>query len=193
MARSGTGKTATAEANWIAQARRGDAAAWERLVRQQQDAVFRLAYLLLRDPAEAEDVAQEAFVRAFLALDSFDVERPLRPWLLQITRNLAKNRLRSLSRYWAMVKRWWQEQDPVAGPAHLHRDESAQLWQAVQRLGPKAQEVIYLRYFLALSEAETAAALDVPTGTVKSRLHRALQQLRGVIEADFVELKDVIE
>jgi len=193
MARSGTSNTATAEANLIQQARQEDAAAWEALVRQHQEAAFRLAYLLLRDPAEAEDVAQEAFVRAYLALDTFDEARPFRPWLLQITRNLAKNRLRSLSRYWAMVKRWWQAEETAVTATSVSQDESAQLWQAVQKLSPKAQEVVYLRYFLELSEAETAAALDVPAGTVKSRLHRALQQLKLVIEMDFIELKEVIE
>lgn len=175
----------------IAQAQQGDAAAWEMLVRQHQEAAFRLAYLLLRSPAEAEDAAQEAFVRAFLALDRFDGERPFRPWLLQITRNLAKNRLRSLSRYWRMVQRWWQE--PDIEPTSVGGDESAQLWRAVQQLRPAAQEVIYLRYFLEMSEVETAVALNIPAGTVKSRLHRALQQLKVVIEADFVELREVIE
>jgi RNA polymerase sigma-70 factor (ECF subfamily) len=192
MARSGTSDTATTEANLIKQARQEDTTAWEVLVRQHQEAVFRLAYLLLHNPAAAEDVAQEAFVRAFLALDTFDGARPFKPWLLQITRNLAKNRLRSLSRYWAMMKRWWQEQDPAAEPQHISRDESAKLWQAVQQLRPMAQEVIYLRYFLEMSEAETAEALDIPAGTVKSRLHRALQQLKSVIEVDYVELKDAI-
>jgi RNA polymerase sigma-70 factor, ECF subfamily len=191
MARSGTGLTANAEAKLIAQAQQGDATAWEMLVRQHQEAAFRLGYLLLRSPAEAEDVAQEAFVRAFLALERFDGERPFRPWLLQITRNLAKNRLRSLSRYWQMVQRWWQE--PDIEPTPVGRDEAAQLWRAVQRLRPVAQEVIYLRYFLEMSEMETAVALNIPAGTVKSRLHRALQQLKGVIEADFVELREAIE
>lgn len=193
MARSGTSDTATAEATFIQQARHGDAAAWEALVRQHQAAAFRLAYLLLGDAAAAEDVAQEAFVRAFLALDTFDETRPFRPWLLQITRNLAKNRQRSLSRYWAMVKRWWQEEETVVTATSVSQNESTQLWEAVQQLRPKGQEVIYLRYFLELSEAETAVALDVPAGTVKSRLHRALQQLKLVIEADFAELKEVIE
>ncbi len=193
MARSGTKGFEAVEATLIQQARQGDDAAWEMLVRQHQEAVFRLGYLLLRTPAEAEDVAQEAFVRAFLALDSFDDERPFRPWLLQITRNLAKNRLRTLSRYWQMVKRWWGEQDTAVSASSIRPDESVRLWQAVQQLRPKAQEVIYLRYFLELSEAEAAAALDVPAGTVKSRLHRALQQLKGVIEADFAELKEIIE
>ena len=190
MARSGTSEIATTEANLIAQAQQGDATAWEMLVRQHQEAAFQLAYLLLHSPAEAEDVAQEAFVRAFLALDRFDETRPFRPWLLQITRNLAKNRLRSLSRYWQMVLRWWQE--PDIEPTPVGQDESAQLWRAVQRLRPAAQEVIYLRYFLEMSEMETAVALNIPAGTVKSRLHRALQQLKGVIEADFAGLKDAI-
>ncbi len=193
MARSETSEIATAEAKLIRQARRGDATAWETLVRQHQAAVFGLGYLLLRSSAEAEDVAQEAFVRAFLALDKFDETRPFRPWLLQITRNLAKNRLRSLSRYWAMVKRWWQEEETAVTATSVSQNESTQLWQAVQQLRPNAQEVIYLRYFLELSEAETAEALGIPAGTVKSRLHRALQQLKLVIEMDFVELKEVIE
>ncbi len=193
MARSGTSEIANVEANLIRQARQGDAAAWEKLVRQHQEAAFRLGYLLLHTPAEAEDVAQEAFVRAFLALDSFDETRPFRPWLLQITRNLAKNRLRSLSRYWQRVQRWWREEETAVHATAISLDDSARLWQAVQQLRPKAQEVIYLRYFLALSEAETAVALGLPAGTVKSRLHRALQQLKGVIEMDFAELKEVIE
>lgn len=193
MARSGTIETANNEAHLIRQARQGRTAAWEQLVRQHQEAVFRLGYLLLHNAADAEDVAQEAFVRAFLALEQFDAARPFKPWLLQITRNLAKNRLRSLSRYWAMVQRYWQQQEPVAEAELVPPDESATLWAAVQKLRPNAQEVIYLRYFLELSEAETAVALNIPAGTVKSRLHRALQQLKGVVEAEFVELKEIIE
>jgi RNA polymerase sigma-70 factor (ECF subfamily) len=71
------------------------------------------------------------------------------------------------------------------------RREAHLLWQAVQQLNQKGQEVVYLRYFLEMSEAETAETLDIPPGTVKSRLHRALKQLRGVIERKFPELGDV--
>jgi RNA polymerase sigma-70 factor (ECF subfamily) len=174
----------------IDQARRGDAAAWEVLVRQHQEVAFRLAYLLLGDVGDAEEVSQDAFVHAFLALDRFDGERPFKPWLLQIVRNLAKNRLRSLSRYWQMVQRWRQVQKPAVEPAPVSQDEAALLWQAVQKLRPAAQEIIYLRYFLEMSEAETAVTLNVPSGTVKSRLHRALKQLKVVIKVDFAELYD---
>ena len=93
------------EAALVARARAGDADAWEALVGGYQAPVFRLAYLILGDAADAEDVAQEAFVRAYLALARFDAARPLRPWLLSITANLARNRRRSLGRYWAAMQR----------------------------------------------------------------------------------------
>jgi RNA polymerase sigma-70 factor (ECF subfamily) len=179
---------------WVQQARQGDEAAWEQLVRRYQQPVFRLAYLILGDGAEAEEVAQDVFVRAYLSLARFDETRPVAasgspfpPWLLQITRNLARNRRRSLGRYWAAVQRWWQANPETAVSPH-ERQEAQLLWQAVSRLRPSAQEIVYLRYFLGLTEAETAVALNVRPGTVKSRLHRALKQLQMVIEQDFPEL-----
>jgi RNA polymerase sigma-70 factor (ECF subfamily) len=115
-------------------------------------------------------------------LEKFDAERPFRPWLLSIAANLARNRRRSLGRYWAMAQRWWQQTE--AARDTLPADEAQQLWQAVQTLSTAAQEVVYLRYFLELSEAETAATLNIRPGTVKSRLHRALKQLRVILESD---------
>lgn len=177
------------EVEWIQQARQNDAAAWEQIVSRYQQPVFRLAYLILGDAADAEEIAQETFVRAYLSLHRFNEQRPFRPWLLQIARNLARNRRRSLGRSWANLRRWWQQQpEPVEPPLHQQRANARLLWQAVRQLQPVWQEVIYLRYFLALSEAETAAALDIAPGTAKSRLHRALAALKGVIEKDFVEL-----
>jgi RNA polymerase sigma-70 factor (ECF subfamily) len=166
----------------ITNARQGSQAAWEMLVRQHQEHAFRLAYLILGDAVEAEEVAQEAFIRAYLKLEKFDAERPFRPWLLSIAANLARNRRRSLGRYWAMAQRWWQQTE--AARDTLPADEAQQLWRAVQTLSTAAQEVVYLRYFLELSEAETAATLNIRPGTVKSRLHRALKQLRVILESD---------
>lgn len=177
------------DAHLIGRARQNDPAAWDLLVRRYQEPAFRLAYLILGDAVEAEEVAQDTFVRAYLNLESFDAQRPLRPWILQIARNLARNRRRSLGRYWAHVSRWLQQQpEPVVEPLHRQRSEAQLLWQAVRRLKPAWQEVIYLRHFLELSEAETAVALDVAPGTVKSRLHRAQHALRQIVEQDFVEL-----
>ncbi|GIK56804.1 MAG: RNA polymerase sigma factor [Chloroflexi bacterium] len=182
-------RAAADERPWLRQARQGDEAAWEWLVAVYQQPVFRLAYLLLGDAAEAEEVAQDVFVRAYFALDRFDESRPLRPWLLQITRNLARNKRRSLGRYWAAVQRWWLHQ-PEAVETAEKQPESQLLWQAVRQLRPSAQEIIYLRYFLEMNEAETAVALGIQPGTVKSRLHRALKQLQVVVERDFPELSE---
>lgn len=174
----------------ITLARQGDETAWAALVQQEQAAVFRLAYLLLGDADEAADVAQETFVRAFRHLARFDAARPLRPWLLQIAKNLAYNRRRSLRRYLAAVQRWWQTAPASAEllDATAQEQEAQELWQAVQQLQANDQEVIYLRYFLDLSVAETAATLGVAEGTIKSRLSRALARLRTVVEREFPDL-----
>jgi RNA polymerase sigma-70 factor (ECF subfamily) len=193
------------QAELIAHARRGDGAAWETLMREHQQAVFRLAYLLLGDADEAEDVAQETFIRAYRALERFDASRPLRPWLLRIASNLARNQRRSLGRYFGALQRLVQldpefranargapRADPAGRPGPTPEDAHS-LWQAVRRLRPADQEVIYLRYFLDLSEAETATALEVAPGTVKSRTHRALRRLRAVVEREFPSLRESLE
>ena len=182
------------EANLIEQARQGDEVAWSGLVRQHQEAVFRLAYLLLDDADEAQDVAQETFIRAYYALDRFDLTRPLRPWLLRITSNLARNKRRSIGRYLAAVTRWLQHETDSGGPtpqeAHLQQWETQTLWRAIRQLRLTDQEIIYLRYFLELSVTETAEAVGVAPGTVKSRLHRALNRLRAVVTEEFPALQE---
>lgn len=182
-----------AQPDLITRARHGDEAAWETLVREHQQPLFRLAYLLLGDADEAEDVTQEAFVRAFHALHRFDLARPLRPWLLRIVANLARNRRRALGRYLAALLRAGRAEPEPTGSIGEHSGqqwEAQQLWQAVRRLRPDDQQIIYLRYFLDLSEAETAAALAVAPGTVKSRLHRATSRLRQVVDAEFPALRE---
>lgn len=177
------------ETDLISQARAGDHGAWERLVRAHQQPVFRLAYLLLADADEADDVAQETFIRAHHGLAGFDAGRELRPWLLRIAANLAHNRRRSLRRYLAALQRAFAGAPTAAEPPDLCGEEARALWQAIRRLGPADQEVIYLRYFLELSEAEAARALGVARGTVKSRLSRALARLRTLIEREFPDLR----
>ena len=178
--------------NLISRARQGDQAAWEALVREHQQPVFRLAYLLLGTADEAEDVAQETFVRAFRALDRFNIERPARPWLLSIATNLCHNRRRSIGRYLAALRR--ASEEPVShsslGEGTERQWEAETLRQAVRRLNSVEQEVVYMRYFLELSEAEMAGALQVAPGTVKSRLHRAMARLRSVVDRDFPALRE---
>lgn len=175
------------EPTLIRRAANGDAAAWEPLVQAHQQAVFRLAYLLLGDADDAEDIAQETFLRAWNHLKRFDATRPLRPWLLSIASNLSRNRRRSAGRYLAALTRAFREQ-PKETPldeASAQNTEANELWRAVQRLEMSDQQIIYLRYFLELSVIETAETLQVAEGTVKSRLSRALEKLRTVIHHDF--------
>jgi RNA polymerase sigma-70 factor (ECF subfamily) len=183
-----------AESALITRARQQDAVAWELLVRAHEAHVFRLAYLVLRDGAAAEDAAQETFVRAFLSLAHFDDSRPLRPWLTRIAVNQARNRRRARGRYRFHLDRLLGRAQPATvehhpGDRRLQAEWRAeQLGEAVRRLAQAAQEVIYLRYYLNMSEAEMAEALNLPAGTVKSRLHRALRQLRAVVENEYAEL-----
>jgi len=175
------------EATLIRHAANGDASAWEPLVLSHQQAVFRLAYLLLGDPDDAEDIAQETFLRAWKHLKSFDTTRPVRPWLLSIAAHLASNRRRSAGRYVAALIRAFRS-EPNSSNIEEKNDqhiEAHDLWHAVQHLNQKDQQIIYLRFFLNLSVAETAQVLQVAEGTVKSRLSRALDKLRSIIQNDF--------
>ncbi|OGO31660.1 MAG: hypothetical protein A2Z16_04220 [Chloroflexi bacterium RBG_16_54_18] len=178
----------------IRRAKKGDPAAWEALVLSHQEPVFRLAYLLLGSTEDAEDITQETFVRAARYLDRFDLERPLRPWLLKIGSNLARNRYRTASRYMAAIGRLFQSEPEV--PLKTIEDIAAQeqesqaLWQAVRRLSRPDQEILYLRYFLDLSVDETTEAIGRAHGTIKSRCHRAINRLRAVIENEFPVLMD---
>ena len=181
------------ESSYLNRARAGDEAAWAEIVREHGEAMFRLAYLMLGDADEADDLAQEAFVRAYKALHTFDASRPLRPWLLTIVSNLSSNRLRSVRRYFAALRRSAQsgvETSSKLEDRTAREWEADTLWQAVRKLKVGEQEVIYMRYFLELSEAEMASAMAVPHGTVKSRLHRALARLREVVDREFPALRE---
>ena len=181
------------ESTLIRHAANGDAAAWEPLVLAHQEAVFRLSYLLLGDPDDAEDIAQETFLRAWNHLKRFDTTRPLRPWLLSIASNLASNRRRSAGRYLSALTRAFRN-EPVPSTSIEEKStrhmEASQLWKAVQNLSVPDQQIVYLRYFLDLSVAETAEVLKIAEGTVKSRLSRALERLRGIIQHDFPVLAE---
>jgi RNA polymerase sigma-70 factor (ECF subfamily) len=180
--------TSTDDSALVAAALRGDAASFGALVERYQQPAFRAAYLLLRDAPAAEDVAQEAFVRAFRQLKSFRHDAPFRPWLLRIVTNLALNELRSRSRRSGLVERIGRtaprvEQAPAA--AVEAAEESEMVLRAMDSLPPDDRVVLHLRYFLELPEREIASAIGRPAGTVKSRLHRASARLRQIIEKDY--------
>jgi RNA polymerase sigma factor (sigma-70 family) len=163
-------------------ARKGEVMAYESLVRRYQDVAIRTAYVIA--PAgDAEDAVQEAFVKAHGALGRFRDGSPFRPWLLRIVANEARNRRRSAGRRIGLALRAAEDRRPGdAAPspesAVLDRESRKTLVEALNELRVDDREVIAARYFLDLSEAETAEVLHLPRGTVKSRLSRALGRLR---------------
>lgn len=172
------------EAELIEQARDGDVPAYEELVERYREVAFRTAYLVVRNAADAEDAAQDAFVKAYYALDRFRRDSAFRPWILRIVANEARNRRRSARRREALALRLAEgraEGDAAASPeaAALATEEKEALLRAMERLREADRMVIAYRYLLDLSEAEMAEALGVRPGTVKSRLARAMGRLRA--------------
>jgi RNA polymerase sigma factor (sigma-70 family) len=171
------------DAELVARAQRGDPGAYEALVRCYQEVAFRTAYLVTGDGAEAEDAAQEAFIKAYYALRRFRPGAPFRPWLLQIVANEARNRRRASGRRGGLALRAAAERpsgDAAPSPeaAALDDEQHRALLDAVNGLRHEDRLVVTYRYFLDLSEEEMAEALGCARGTVKSRLSRALGRLR---------------
>jgi RNA polymerase sigma factor (sigma-70 family) len=155
---------------------------YEQLVREHQVIAFRTAYVITGSAADAEEVVQDAFVKAYRARGRFRAGAAFRPWLLAIVANEARNRRRSLARR-ARFELHLAEERPSADAAPspeaalLVREERAQLLAALDRVSDEHRQVVACRYLLGLSEKETAAVLDCRPGTVKSRLSRALARL----------------
>jgi RNA polymerase sigma factor (sigma-70 family) len=176
----------------VTAARKGDREAFCTLVGRYQEVAFRAAYLVVRDAAAAEDIAQEGFVRAFQNLRSFREDEPFRPWLLRIVTNLALNDVRARGRRQGLLARFARvRQDPEPTPDHLvlAGERHDLLARAINELPKDDRVVLYLRYFLDLPEREIATAIDRPAGTVKSRLSRASGRLREVIEQRYPALR----
>jgi RNA polymerase sigma factor (sigma-70 family) len=175
------------EAALVARARRGDAVAYEALVRAHQDIAFRTACLFAGSAADAEEAAQEAFVKAWRALPRFRPDAPFRPWLLAIVANEARNRRRAAGRRAGLALRAAQERvsgDAAPSPeaALLAGGERRELLAALGALDERDRAVIACRHLLDLSERETAEVLGCRPGTVKSRLSRALGRMRAELE-----------
>jgi RNA polymerase sigma-70 factor, ECF subfamily len=153
-------------------AQRGSASDLEALFRMHWPRAFRAAYLVTHDAAAAEDIAQEAFLAAIRALDRFDRRRPFGPWLYRIAVNRAID--------WVRVRRLREEVELVEAasldvPDGLDDDTLA----ALRRLSPEHRAVIVMRYLLDMTPGEIANALELPRGTVNSRLRRGLDAMRG--------------
>ena len=172
-------------------AQHGDVEAYEKLVQRYQGLASRVAYLVARDASDAEDAAQEAFVKAYYALDRFRTGAAFKPWLLRIVTNEALNRRRSAGRRASLALRATEERvsggaAPSPETTALEHEERTALLAAIESLEETDRLVVTYRYFLELSEAEMAAALDIPRGTVKSRLSRALVKLRTALPGEVI-------
>jgi len=169
------------DAALVRAAQAGSERAVEELFARHWADAYRTALLIAHDRAAAEDIAQEAFVSALRALPRFDRSRPLRPWLHRIVVNRAID--------WARARRARAEVDvaalpePAAPPVDLGLG-LGDFGPALARLSPEHRAVVVMRYLLELTPGEIAAILDLPRGTVNSRLRRALDALGGVLEEE---------
>ena len=167
------------ESALVREAQRGSEDALEELFRRHWRSAHRAAYLVVHDGAAAEDIAQESFLAATRALDRFDRTRPFGPWLHRITVNRAIDfaRARRLRRESAMAI---EAKDTAPVEAGL----SDELMAALADLSPEHRAVIVLRHLLGYTPGEIGAILGLPRGTVNSRLRRALDRLRPVVERE---------
>lgn len=168
-------------------ARRGDADAYRSLVEEHQTIAFRTAYLITRSAADAEEAAQDAFLKAHRHLARFRRGAPFRPWLLAIVGNEARNRRRSAGRRAALVLRAGDELSsgdaaPSPEAAVIAAEERRVLLEAIEGLAADDRLVLACRYLVGLTEEETAAVIGRRRGTVKSRTSRALARLRERME-----------
>jgi RNA polymerase sigma-70 factor, ECF subfamily len=166
------------ERTWVRGAQGGDASSLEALFRHHWPGAYRAAYLVVHDAAAAEDIAQEAFLAAIRNLDRFDRRRPFGPWLHRIVVNRAID--------WARMRSLRPEAggDALAGSAAV-ADAPApaeDVLEAIRSLPLEHRAVIVLRYLLEYTPGEIARLLELPRGTVNSRLRRALDSLAGRLE-----------
>jgi RNA polymerase sigma-70 factor (ECF subfamily) len=165
-------RTRADERSLVAGARRGDEAAFEALYRLHWPRAYRTAWLVVHDAAAAEDIAQESLLAAVRNLDRFDRRRPFGPWLHRIVVNRAIDwvRARSLRGEVELTS------EPVAGAAANGVDRA--LVEAMRLLPPEQRAVVVLRHLLGYTPGEIARLLELPRGTVNSRLRRGLDALR---------------
>ena len=172
----------------IAASQRGDQSAFAEIVRRYQRAVYRVAYALTRNTSDADDLAQETFVRAWGAIGRFELGSPLHPWLARIATNQAYSLFRhrkrrpetSIEPLVEAGMQWGTDDDPADHTARS--EQGAQIRAAFEQLSPEHQAVLGLRAVQDLSYDQIAEALGVPVGTVMSRLSRARAELKRLMQ-----------
>ena len=176
------------EAGLILAAQGGDTRAFEQLVRAYQRPIYRLAWGITRNAADADDLAQETFVRAYQAIGRFRVGEPIYPWLSRIAINLAYSLFRRRKRRPETAleplieagRQWGVDDDPAEGV--LERERREHLGAAFDELSKEHRAVLVLRVIEDMSYEQIGTTLGIPAGTVMSRLSRARAELRAKIE-----------
>ncbi len=183
-----------ADLELIERCRRGDERAYADLIQRYQNTVYNICRRLARDPDEARDLAQEAFVRTFSRLDRYDPVFPFSAWLFKITANLCIDHLRRRRLQTCSLD------DPIeSDEGHIQRQVEDQgerpdracervemrrlVWEAVALLPAHYRVILVMRHQEDLSYEEIATALEIPLGTVKARIHRARESLRAHLQA----------
>jgi RNA polymerase sigma-70 factor (ECF subfamily) len=174
------------DADLVERSRHGDQDAYASLVTRYQAVASRTAYVITGSADDAEDAAQEGFVKAYYALDRFRAGAPFRPWLLRIVANEAINRRKARGRRPTVGLSMAMDRpspDTALSPegAALASERRERVLGALREMREDDRLVIAYRYFFDLSEAEMATALGVRPGTVKSRLSRAMARLRDTL------------
>jgi len=171
----------------IRRGQHGDPQAIEFLVRRYQNYVYRLCFLVMRNEQDAEDMAQESLIRACRALPRFEIRAGIsfEAWLYRIAVNCCRSRMR---RKWVQVLPWSSlGREAVASTEDrperrvIEEEQRNEVLKAVNSLNERHRLVIILRYYADLSNEEIAAVLNIPSGTVRSRLHTARQRLKVLL------------
>jgi RNA polymerase sigma-70 factor, ECF subfamily len=172
-------ESGTDERRLVREAQDGSGAAMAELYSLHWRGAYRAAYLVVHDAAAAEDVAQDAFLAAVDALDRFDRRRPFRPWLHRIVINRALDWARREA-----LRRRVDGAESVFEPLPPPEEIGGEMINALRELPAEQRAVVVLRHLLEYTPGEIAAMLDLPRGTVNSRLRRGLDRLREVAEAE---------
>jgi RNA polymerase sigma-70 factor (ECF subfamily) len=180
-------ETVQEEQVWILRTLQGDSEAFAELVRRYQRPVYLLAYRMLGNGPDAEDVAQETFLRAYQALASFEIGRRFSSWLLSIASNLCIDLLRRRKLAWLSLedvtyRAAASQEEPVSGA--LRREQADQVQRLLARLPEKYRLVVVLRYWYDLSYEEIVEVTGLSLNTVKTRLHRARAMLARALEEE---------
>lgn len=178
----------------LEQMQRGNITGLAVLVEQHQVRAVRAAMLITRDKALAEDVVQASFIKAYQKIHQFDLSKPFAAWFMRIVVNAAVEALRKQSRFISFNSALEDELDEAdfmdlladhsanEPEAVLEASEAqARVLAALEQLSPEQRAAVVMRYYLEMSEAEMASALETPNGTIKWRLHEAKRRLKGLL------------